>query len=97
MTDFRLHPLYPKIDEILKSKLTHGKNKLSYGKPISEDQLLLILHQFVSTLRRYGTCFFGSLNPGVPLGLNLRTPSYLTTKICIDYLLKHEVIELMVE
>ena len=82
--------------DILDGKLT-GKNKLVYGKPFTKAALLQILHGFVSTLKRNGTCFFGSCDNTTPLGLALRTPTYLTTIMCIDALLKHRHIELVTE
>ena len=82
--------------EILESKLT-GKNKLAFGRPLTKGALLSIFYNFVSTLKRNGTCFFGSTDKAVPLGLALRTPSYLSTILCVDSLLEHAHIELTTE
>ena len=89
-------PLYLLLNEILESKLT-GKSKLLYGKPQSHLDLLNILYRFVCTLKRNGTCFFGSVDRTIPLGLALRTPTYLTTKFCVEALLKHGHVELLTE
>lgn len=74
-----------------------GKNKLVYGRPFTKTALLQILLSFVLNLKRNGTCFFGSCDKTIPLGLALRTPTYLTTMMCIDKLLEHGHIELATE
>lgn len=56
-----------------------------------------ILHGLVVQLKRHSTLFFGSTDPSIPLGLALRTPSYLSTKLCLDKLLQHGHIELLEE
>ena len=55
------------------------------------------MHSFAATLVKNGTCFFGSSDPVLPLGLALRTPTYLTTKLCIDLLLKTGCVTLTTE
>ena len=64
---------------------------------MSQEQLIQILQNFTAQLKRHGTLFFGSIDPQVPLGLALRTPTYLSTKLCVDLLLKYGVIELLTE
>ena len=84
------------LNGILESKLS-GKSKLAYGRPQTELELLTIMHRFVATLRRNGTCFFGSEDRTVPLGLALRTPTYLTTRLCVEELLRWGHAELATE
>ena len=94
--DFKSDPIYAKLVGILDSKLT-GKNRLAYGRPIDKASLLHLLHTFVTTIKRSGTCFFGSCDRQVPLGLALRTPSYLTSLLCVNVLLRHGHVELATE
>ena len=88
--------LYKQVDKILQTKLI-SKNRLQYGKPMTKDQLIHIFYNFTMQLKRNGTLFFGCVDPQVPLGLALRTPTYLTTLLCIDILRKQGVIELLTE
>ena len=94
--EFKEDPLYLKLVSILQSKLT-GKIKIIYGKPISKEALVAMLHSFVTALKRNGSCFFGSEDLALPLGLALRTPTYLSTIICVNTLLKHGHIKLDTE
>lgn len=94
--EFKDDPVYLKLVTILQSKLT-GKIKLIYGKPISKEALVGALHSFVTALKRNGSCFFGSEDSALPLGLALRTPTYLTTMMCVNTLLRNGYIKLDTE
>ena len=87
---------YLKLEKILKAKLTN-KNRLAFGKPACEKDLLQALLNFTVALKRHGTLFIGSTDVQTALGLPLRTPSYLTTMFCVHTLLKYGCIELGTE